>query len=114
MLADAGGKPEVILLGTGSEVSLCIEAYEKLTAEGVKARVVSMPSWEIFEQQDAVYKESVLPSDVTARVGGNGLYFWVGSLYRIEGAQRRHAPVWGLGTVEDELVTAKMLGSLVY
>jgi len=69
VLADAqGGKPEVILLATGSEVSLCIEAYEKLKAEGVKARVVSMPSWEIFEKQDAAYKESVLPSDVTARV----------------------------------------------
>jgi transketolase len=68
VLADAGGKPDVILLGTGSEVSLCVEAYEKLKSEGVKARVVSMPSWEIFEQQDAAYKESVLPSDVTARV----------------------------------------------
>jgi transketolase len=56
------------LLATGSEVSLCVEAYEKLKAEGVKPRVVSMPSWEIFEQQDAAYKESVLPPDVTARV----------------------------------------------
>jgi transketolase len=69
VLADApGGKPEVILMGTGSEVSLCIEAYEKLKAEGIAARVVSMPSWEIFEQQDAAYKESVLPASVTARV----------------------------------------------
>jgi len=69
VLADAsGGKPDVILLGTGSEVSLCIEAYEKLKTEGVNARVVSMPSWEIFERQDAAYKESVLPSNVTARV----------------------------------------------
>jgi transketolase len=69
ILADApGGKPEVILLGTGSEVSLCVEAYEKLRAEGVPARVVSMPCWEIFDQQDAAYKESVLPSSVTARV----------------------------------------------
>jgi transketolase len=69
ILADApGGKPEVILMGTGSEVSLCVEAYEKLKAEGIKARVVSMPSWEIFEHQDAAYKESVLPTAVTARV----------------------------------------------
>jgi transketolase len=69
VLADApGGKPEVILIGTGSEVALCIEAYEKLTTDGVHARVVSMPSWEIFEQQDAAYKESVLPSAVKARV----------------------------------------------
>jgi transketolase len=69
VLADAaGGKPEIILMGTGSEVSLCVEAYEKLKAEGVQARVVSMPSWEIFERQDTAYKESVLPSSVRARV----------------------------------------------
>ena len=55
-------------MGTGSEVSLCVEAYEKLKLEGVAARVVSMPSWDMFEQQDAAYKESVLPSSVTARV----------------------------------------------
>jgi transketolase len=69
VLADApGGKPDVILMGTGSEVSLCVDAYEKLKAEGIKARVVSMPSWEIFEQQDEAYKKSVFPPDVTARV----------------------------------------------
>jgi transketolase len=69
VLADApGGKLDVILMGTGSEVSLCVEAYEKLKAEGINARVVSMPSWEIFDRQDAAYKESVLPSSVTARV----------------------------------------------
>jgi transketolase len=64
----AGGKPDVILIGTGSEVSLCVEAYEKLTAEGVKARVVSLPSWELFEQQPQEYRDSVLPPGVTARV----------------------------------------------
>jgi transketolase len=69
VLADAAdAKPEVLLLATGSEVSLCIEAYEKLKAEGVKARVVSMPSWEVFEHQPAEYRASVLPPDVTARV----------------------------------------------
>lgn len=68
VLADSGGKPDVILMGTGSELSLCVDAYEKLKAEGVKARVVSMPCWELFEQQDAAYKESILPRDVTARV----------------------------------------------
>ena len=69
MLADApGGKPDVILMATGSELSLCVDAYEKLKSEGIKARVVSMPSWEIFEQQDAAYRESVLPASVTARV----------------------------------------------
>jgi transketolase len=69
VLADApGGKPQVILIGTGSELSLCVEAYEKLKSEGIAARVVSMPSWEIFDKQDAAYKEGVLPADVTARV----------------------------------------------
>jgi transketolase len=69
VLADApGGKPDVILMATGSEVSLCVEAYEKLKSAGINSRVVSMPSWDIFEHQDAAYKESVLPSTVTARV----------------------------------------------
>lgn len=69
VLADAqGGKPKVILMATGSEVSMCVDAYEKLTAEGIPARVVSMPSWELFERQDQAYKDSVLPPDVTARV----------------------------------------------
>jgi transketolase len=61
-------QPQVILMGTGSEVQLCTEAYEKLKAEGIKARVVSMPSWELFEQQSQEYKDSVLPPAVTARV----------------------------------------------
>jgi transketolase len=69
VLADApGGKPDVILMGTGSELSLCVEAYEKLKAEGINARVVSMPSWELFDKQDSAYKDSVLPPNVTARV----------------------------------------------
>ena len=69
MLADApGGAPEVILMATGSEVSLCVGAHEQLLGEGVKSRVVSMPSWELFEQQPPEYKEAVLPPSVTARV----------------------------------------------
>jgi transketolase len=68
VLVDSDGPPEVILIGTGSEVQLCLEAYEKLKAEGVKARVVSMPSWELFEQQDEKYRDSVLPPSVHARV----------------------------------------------
>jgi transketolase len=69
VLADApGGKPDVILMGTGSELSLCVSAYEKLTAEGIHARVVSMPSWELFDKQESTYKDSVLPPSVTARV----------------------------------------------
>jgi transketolase len=69
ILGDApGGKPDVILMGTGSEVQLCVGAYEKLTAEGVKARVVSMPSWDVFENQPQAYRDSVFPPGVTARV----------------------------------------------
>ncbi len=69
VLADAeGGKPEVILLGTGTELQHCVGAHEQLKAQGIKSRVVSMPSWELFELQDAAYKESVLPAAVTARV----------------------------------------------
>jgi transketolase len=69
VLADAGNaKPDVILMATGSEVGLCVEVYEKLTAEGVAARVVSMPSWELFEHQPEEYRASVLPPDVTRRV----------------------------------------------
>ena len=69
VLADApGGRPELLLLATGSEVALCLGAYEQLSKDGVKARVVSMPSWELFEQQSQEYRESVIPPAVTARV----------------------------------------------
>ncbi len=67
-IVDSEGTPDIILIGTGSEVSLCVTAAEKLTGEGKKVRVVSMPSWELFEAQDAAYKESVLPKAVTKRV----------------------------------------------
>lgn len=69
VLTDApGGRPDIILIGTGSELSLCVGAAEQLQAAGIKARVVSMPSWELFEKQDAAYKKSVFPPEVTARV----------------------------------------------
>ena len=69
VLADAkGGRPDVILIGTGSEVSICVQAYETLTAEGIKTRVVSMPSWELFDAQPVEYQDAVLPPAVTARV----------------------------------------------
>ncbi len=69
VLADsAGGDPDVLLLASGTEVALCVDAYEKLSAEGIRARVVSMPSWELFDRQDEAYRESVLPRAVTARV----------------------------------------------
>ncbi|HTR25759.1 MAG TPA: transketolase [Terriglobales bacterium] len=69
ILADApNGRPDVILLATGSEVALCIQAYEQLVREGIKARVVSMPCWRLFEAQDRTYRDCVLPPSVKARV----------------------------------------------
>jgi transketolase len=69
VLADAAdGKPDVLLLATGSEVVLCLEAHERLKSEGIRTRVVSMPSWELFDDQAQAYRDSVLPPEVTARV----------------------------------------------
>ncbi len=69
VLADApGGDPEVILIASGSEVILAVDAHEKLIAEGIRSRVVSMPSWDIFEHQAQEYRDSVLPAKVTARL----------------------------------------------
>ena len=69
VLADApSGEPEVILIATGSELGLAVEAYEQLSTEGVAARVVSMPSWELFERQSKAYRDSVLLPGVSARV----------------------------------------------
>ncbi len=87
VLADSKN-PQVILIGTGSEVSLCLSAWEKLAAEGIAARVVSMPCWELFAEQPAAYRAQVLPPEVRARVcveqaTGFGWERWVGS----EGAQ---------------------------
>jgi transketolase len=69
VMADApGGTPEIILIATGSEVSLAVEAHEKLTSQGIGCRVVSMPSWDIFEHQPQSYRDEVLPPDVKARI----------------------------------------------
>ena len=68
VLADSEGEPEVILIGTGSEVELALDAHRILTADGVRSRVVSLPSWEIFDRQDRSYRDEVLPPSVTARV----------------------------------------------
>jgi transketolase len=84
ILKDApNGKPACILIGTGSELQLCIDAAAKLAAAGVHARVVSMPSWDLFAEQDAAYRESVLPAAITARVAceaacGFGWEKWIG------------------------------------
>jgi transketolase len=84
VLADCDGTPDVILMASGSEVQHCVFAWEKLTGQGVKARVVSMPCWEAFERQDSAYRESVLPSAVRARISVEaGVTFgwskWVGA-----------------------------------
>jgi transketolase len=69
VLADApGGKPEVILIASGSEISLVMQTHEKLLAEGIRSRVVSMSSWDIFDHQTQEYRDSVLPPNVKARV----------------------------------------------
>ena len=69
VLADPdGGDPELILIATGSEVALALAAHEELIADGVRSRVVSLPCWELFERQDAAYRDEVLPPEITARV----------------------------------------------
>jgi transketolase len=68
-MADApGGPPEIILIASGSEVSLVVDTHEELISQGIRSRVVSMPSWDIFEHQSEAYRESVLPAQVTARI----------------------------------------------
>ena len=102
MLADAkSGKPSVILIGTGSEVALCVDAYEVLMREGIAARVVSMPSWELFEQQDQTYRDSILPPEVTARVSVEqaSVIGW-GPLRRREWRQDRHAHLWFISSAQ--------------
>jgi transketolase len=69
VLADADdGKPDVLFMASGSEVQLCIDAYKQLKGDGIKARVVSLPSWELFEQQSSEYRDSVIPPEVKACV----------------------------------------------
>ncbi len=88
VLADSSGEPQIILMGTGSEVQLCVQAHERLTADGIRSRVVSMPSWELFKQQRQEYQDAVLPPQVHARVAveaGTGLGWreYVGSEGRV-------------------------------
>jgi transketolase len=93
VLADApGGKPEVILIASGSEANLAVQAHEKLVAEGIRSRVVSMPSWDIFEHQSQEYRESVLPPEVQTRVAVEqastfGWERYVGAQGRVIGMQ---------------------------
>ncbi len=106
VLSDSDGTPDLILIGTGSEVKLCVEAADKLRAEGKKVRVVSMPSWELFDAQDAAYQESVLPKAVTKRLAveagiSMGWCRYVGTEGDVIGVERFGASAPG-GTVMKE------------
>ncbi|HUI77761.1 MAG TPA: transketolase [Bryobacteraceae bacterium] len=99
----AGGPPEVILIGTGSEVQLCAKAQEKLRTYGIRARVVSMPSWDLFEAQDPAYREAVLPKAVRKRVAVEaasplGWHRWVGDEGSIIGVE-----TYGASAPGDEI-----------
>jgi transketolase len=118
-VVECDGTPDLLLIGTGSEVLLAVKAAEQLTAEGKKVRVVSMPSWELFEAQDAAYKESVLPKAVKKRVSVEagitlGWHKYVGDEGAAIGIDRFGASAPGgicmekFGfTVENVLATAK-------
>ena len=120
VLADAeGGSPELILIGTGSEVSLCVGAREKLKNFGVQARVVSMPSWSLFEAQEASYRESVLPRGIKKRVtveAGSplGWHRWAGDEGTVIGVERFGASAPGqevlahLGFTADHVAAAAL------
>jgi transketolase len=117
ILADAsGGAPDVILIGTGSEVQLCVEARQKLEQYRVKARVVSMPSWELFAAQDESYRESVLPKRIKARVtveAGSplGWHRWAGDEGAIIGLERFGASAPGEEVLEHLGFTAEHVTS---
>jgi transketolase len=103
ILADTPGTPDVILIGSGSEVHPCLEARETLARKGVAARVVSMPSWELFERTSKSYKDKVLPPSITARVSVEagvpmGWERYVGDLGEIVGINRFGASAPG-GTI---------------
>ena len=120
VLADApGGPPDVLLIATGSESALAVEAHEALVARGVRSRVVSMPSWDIFEHQPQEYRDSVLPPGVTARVAIEqastfGWERYVGTTGRVIGMQTfgASAPLKALlteyGFTVEKVVAAAM------
>ena len=105
ILADADdGKPDVLLLSTGSEVALCIDAYEQLKAEGIKARVVSMPSWEIFEyycRKHPEYREAGAAGDGhRTRLCRTGIDPRLGAICRLDRPHHRHGDVRCIGAIE--------------
>ena len=112
ILADAKGKtPELILIATGSEVAPTLDAYEKLTAEGIAARLVSMPSWDLFENQPQSYRDEVLPPSVTARLAVEaGVTFGWERYVGTKGAVHRHRR---FGASAPWKIIAEKLGSPV-
>ena len=112
ILADApSGKPELILIGSGSEVSICVGAYEKLIAEGVQARVVSLPSWRLFDEQPAEYRDAVLPPKVTRRRGRRGRsHSGLGEIHRTKGKIHRHVRLRGVGPCERGFEALRLHG----
>jgi len=115
ILSEAGdGPPDVILMGTGSEVQLCAKAQEKLKSRGVKARVVSMPSWDLFEAQDESYRESVLPKKIKKRVAIEaaspvGWHRWAGDEGVVIGVDRFGASAPGQDVFDHLGITAEHL-----
>ena len=122
MLADApDGKPDIILIATGSELSLAADAHERLSLDGIRSRVVSMPSWDVFERETQEYRDAVLPPEVTARVAIEqastfGWERYVGSTGRVIGMHTfgASAPLKALQqefgfTVDNVVTTAKAL-----
>jgi len=112
-----GGQPDVILIGTGSEVSLCAKAHEKLNGYGVKARVVSMPSWYLFERQDDAYRESVLPKGIRKRVTveagtSYGWHRWAGDEGTIIGIDHYGASAPGAEVMKNFGFTAEHVTSV--
>jgi transketolase len=95
-----GGKPEVILIASGSELSLAVDAHEQLLAEGIRSRVVSMPSWDIFEHQPQEYRDSVLPPGVTVRRDRAGFDVWMGALRGLDGPRHRYENFWGVRSAQ--------------
>ena len=91
VLADAEGEPEVILIATGSEVALAVEAHEQLIADGIASRVVSLPCWELFERQERRYRTRCCPRDHRARFRRGGLYPRLGPVRRSRGSEDRNA-----------------------
>jgi transketolase len=122
VLADVpDGKPDIILIATGSELSLAADAHERLRSDGIRSRVVSMPSWDVFEREPQAYRESILPPDVTARVAIEqastfGWERYVGSTGRVIGMHTfgASAPLKALQkefgfTVDNVVATVKEL-----